>query len=198
MSEYTETLNRIAREEARSHASDIEAATDAAVTRLREETWFADFVDDLVRSAVKSAIHDARSRMSHEAKRPSVSYGESADAAVSSEARGKVYRPVKSNAPRILRAARRATVMNIATDGKVLGEMTGEELLPSAERDFSRGAGYYRVGLLKKRLAEIVPRRKKVKNAVDEDSAQSLWSEIESMDMTPAVAMEPTLSQAGN
>lgn len=164
MSEHSSTIRTVAAEASERNLSDIEAATDDALSQLRSLPWFEAYVDTLVRDAIRREVCEARHRMSTAIKRSAGQYGG----------------PPKVNVGQsnIVKAVATACLFNMPFDGRTLGELKGEELPELAEKERNYSRGYANRASLLERLSSIVPPKKMVQRAVKEETVRDMWDDI--------------------
>lgn len=151
-------LQAIASEEAKKHSDDIDAAVDAAMRRLCKLPNYTDLVDNLVRSAVRHVVSDARHTMNVAMRRSNSEYGGPAKVVAGS------------------------AVNRVASDyyayyigGRTLGTIKGEELTDIAASESERANGHDFNARLCRSLAPLVPKDKTVRQCVKPGKLRTIF-----------------------
>ena len=153
------------------HHNDIPAAVNESEKRIRKLADFPELVDGLVRSAIQDAVYERRHTVNVANKRQAGQYGQP----------GKV----KTGTSQSLGAVKRS-VYQYYIAGRTLGTILGGELRDIAANEDATAAGYTFRAQLCRRLADIVPAEKTVREAVTEKKLRTLFRELGAVQETAA------------
>ena len=147
-----ETILEIVRKEAEAHPDDINAALQSAERRIRKLSEFEDLVNQLVSSAIRHLIHDAREAENRKQRRaaggpPIVNVG---------------------NCDDVLAVCEQKAWMDYFIAGRTLGSITGEELPGIAESERQKASGHSWNAALCKDIAKRVPAERQVREVLTE------------------------------
>jgi len=161
---YPETFMAAAREAAAKHGGDIDQATAVAEAAIRSLPDFADWVNAFVTSAIRELVYDARHQMNVAMKRDTGYYGGPAKVKVGDSADiQKVYQSFYE--------------YHIA--GMQLGMLKGADLEGIAESEAARAEGHAFNARLCKKLREVVPDDKTVREAVPERKLREIFKKVQ-------------------
>ena len=151
----------LCRDAALANPESIETAVDAALVAAAELPEWGNCADALVRRAITEMVGTARHNANVAMRSQSGEYDTRAKV-VAGEAAGKVYRS--------------HYLYLIA--GKTLGQLTGAELLTTAEAEENRASGHIFNAKLCRKLAELTPDDKTVSESVSQRKMQSIWKSL--------------------
>lgn len=146
------------------HPDDTPSAVDWALRRIRALDEFDDLIDTFLKQAIQDLIYDAR----HNENR---------------QIRNASGRPELEPKVDALKSASVHAVSKSQYDyfvaGRTLGSILGSDLRGIAEDEASTGEGYqFRARLLDK-LADVVPAKKTVREAVSKTRLAKIWAAAE-------------------
>lgn len=160
---FSDEVLLVVREANTNNPSNIENATAEALRGVKRLSSYDELVDTLVEHAVQDLVHDARHEVNRIIRQLSGAYSSKPKTLV-------------GDSPAVMRAE--VSVYHYRIAGTSLGEVLGKELLDIAAHEENRANGHIFNTRLCRRLAEIVPNNKKVKNAVKEKQLKMFFSEM--------------------
>lgn len=154
-------IQKIAYEEAKKHADNIDAATDAAVRRVSRLAAYEEYIEDLVRQAIRGRVCDCRHAMNVAMRAENNGFGGPA----------KVTAGVATNSVAM-------SVYTYMIDGRTLGQIRGDELEEIAESEAARAHGHQFNVKLCRKLMDRVAADKLVCECVKEKELRKIFQEI--------------------
>jgi hypothetical protein len=153
----------ITQKAAEKYPRDIDKASENAEKRIRKLPNFGELAADLVRSAIRDLVYDARHNGNTAMKKADGQYG----------GPGKV---TAASSKSVNEAARSVYLYFIA--GRTLGDLMGEELLAVAESEQAHADGHKFNARLCRTLAPMVPKKKRVQDAIKERKLWSIFQQV--------------------
>ena len=155
-----ENVQKVVEDATARYASDIDRATREAMKRIKKLPEYPQLVEMFLEKAVQEMVYDARHIVNVRTKRQAGVYG----------GKGKVRVGDSS-------AVRRVTdsMYNYHIAGTVLGLVIGKDLPTIAESELRIGNGHLHNSRLCYYLSRIVPKDKRVKDAVTEKKLRELF-----------------------
>jgi len=144
--------------------NDVQKAVDWAVRSGQKRKDFDEFAVRLVRRGWQEVICDLRHSITRQIKYSAGEYGGPA-------------KVVSGASASVARASESVYLMHIA--GKTLGEVLKEELKDIAQSERAIGDGHYFNATLCERLAPLVPKGKRVREAVTEKRLWKILQEVQ-------------------
>lgn len=145
------------------HGDDITAAINLAETQIRKMKEFPELVDSLVRGAVQELVYQRRHVANTAARKAAGAYGQAAKVVTgASEAVQEVAR----------------SLYGYYIAGRTLGSVLGSELEEIADSETAVAAGHSFNARLCRKLAQIVPVDKTVREAVSERKLKALFADV--------------------
>ena len=154
-----EVVQRIARRYAEKYPNDIDKAVDMAVVATQKIKSYPKLVDGLVRSALRSYIHDVRHSNNESIRQ------------------GAMPKVISGDSPALERVMMGAYLYSIG--GRSLGDIRGEELLDIAEAEEKRAHGHNFNARLCRRLAAIVAETATVQESIPENKLTKIFREVQ-------------------
>lgn len=155
-------LEHIIQEEADKHANSITAAVNSAVCRVKRLADYPDYVDGLVRKAIRGMIHDYRHAEDVAMRKESREFG--------GEAKVKAGDAVN-------RVAR--SLYSYLIGGVTLGVIKGCQLAKIGAEEAMRAGGHDFNARLCKALEPLVSNHKTVRQCVKESKLRQLFVELQ-------------------
>lgn len=144
---------------ATSYPNDVNAATTAALARIKKLPNYAEVVEELLRDAVQELIYDIRHRKNVQLKKQEAAYGGPSK--------------VPSRSPAVRRVHQSLYEYHIA--GRTLGDIRGAELETIADHESKTADGHRWNAWLCRELARTVPDDKTVRESVSKKKLQALF-----------------------
>jgi hypothetical protein len=159
--EMSQTVIDIIAAAEKRHPEDIEAAVDDAEKRIRKLPDFDDFVNILIREAIRSRVNDCRHGVSRAIRKEMGEYGKPATTVV-------------GESPAVLKVMENLYKYRIA--GTVLGSVYGRDLADISENERVTGQGHLFNAYLTARLQPLVPANKRVRDVVPEKKLKVIFA----------------------
>ena len=180
MIQWPKEILGIFRKASDDNPDDITAAKKAAKRKLERRPDWPDLVERLVDEALLDKIHQMRHRSNCEIKRalnPTLS--SQADPPTPSTPKATTGPPkVVAGRSRIAgKIAQEVNYLNYFVDGRTLGSILGEELPELADQERMMGQEHYAKAALYERLSAIVPKKKRVSQAISNGRLGQLFRE---------------------
>jgi len=161
--DYPKNVLEIVETATRKYPTDIEGAVQQAEKAVRKLPEFDELVEKLVHDSIQGLVYDVRHRLNIQMRQEAGGYGGpakvvSGDSTAANRMEMDLYR------------------YNIA--GTSLGNMKGEELVPTADAERAKGEGCLFNSRLCRRLAAIVPEGKAVRDVVSATKLRSIFMEV--------------------
>jgi hypothetical protein len=163
--DFAESLAQIVADASGKHINDIDAAVDECERRVKRLADYADFINELVRQALRQQIYDSRHRSNTEQRRAAGVYG---GAAKVMAAASEIVQSVASE----------KSLYDYFVAGATLGTLTGQQLRETAESEAAKAEGHKFNADLCSALAAIVPAEKTVKECVKESRLRTIFGGI--------------------
>ena len=178
---FPEEVLTIVKEANTNNPSKPEDATAEALNGVTGLSSYDELVGMLVEQAVKNLIFDDRHLINVRIKNQAGAYN-------------KTSKTVVGDSPAVRRAEISAYLFNVA--GTTLGEVFGKEFLDFADIEDNKAEGHAFNSRLYRRLSDIVPPNKKVKNAITEKKLKALFSELQAVpEKKQEAAEEPNVQK---
>lgn len=162
--QFPQEVRVIVREANTNSPSDIEGATTEALINVKRLSAYDELVDTLVEHAVHDLICDDRHSINTQIKHQSGVYYQTP-------------KTVVGESTAVMRAEFSAYSYRIA--GTSLGEVLGKDLLDIAGVEDNKADGHVFNSTLLRRLSNVVPQNKKVRNAITQKKLKSLFAELQ-------------------
>lgn len=163
MEGYPQQLLAIVREEALKHIQDIDRAVDEALKRWKKSTDYVNWIDAMIRDAMRGLVHGVRHEQNTEIRREAGVYGQPAKVSMSTGAVNRVAQSVLNT---------------YVIGGMVLGQITGAQLKVFARSEQEKADGYAFNAKLCKRLADLVPDAATVAECVTASKVKKIMREV--------------------
>lgn len=163
MESFPESIQQIVAECAAKYKNDIDKAVDQAVSQVQALDDYEDFVDLLVRTAVRGKITDFRHSVSTAIKRAAGEYGGPAKVGTDLSAVNAVARGV----------------FDYFIGGRTLGTITGEELKQIRDSEAEKATGHLFNAGLCEALIPLVQEGKTVRECVAESKVRRIFKTIQ-------------------
>lgn len=157
-----DSILEIAREESEKHAKDIARAVESAEARIKSLPEYKSFVLALVRDAVQHLVYQARHTMNTKIKKDLGEYAGTQKVEHGSRSVSEVYE----------------SVYNYRINGRILGDIEGDELPEIAKGQREIAKGHTTNALLCEHLAKLVPAGFKVRQKVSEAKLRQIFTRI--------------------
>lgn len=162
--QFPDSVLRIAEEAAAKYQDDIDRAAEKAEKDIRSLPDFDGLVEMLLSYAVRNLVHEARHKSNTQIRRITGRYGGPAKVVVGRSA--SVARACES-------------YYSYCVAGKALGSLLGADLEAAAQAENAIAEGHlFRVRLCR-RLREMVPDEKRVRDVVSEKKLRAIFREEE-------------------
>ncbi len=167
--------------EANANNPSAEDAVEEALGGVKALSSYDDFVGTLVESAVQNLVYDGRHYTNTQIKNQAGAYN-------------TTPKTVVGDSPAVKRAE--ISVYLYAIAGTSLGDVLGKDLLDIATHEDNKAEGHVFNSRLLRRLSNVVPTNKKVKNAISQKKLKALFSELQAVPETKQeTAKEPSLEE---
>jgi len=178
---FPEEMIKIVKDANANNPSKPEDATAAALLGITRMSSYDDLVVMLVEQAVKNLIFDERHLINVRIKYQAGAYNTKT-------------KTVVGDSSAVMRAEISAYLYNVA--GTSLGEVLGKDLLDIADIEDNRAEGHVFNSRLLRRLSDVVPDDKKVKNAITDKKLKALFSELQAVPgRKQAAASDPNVDK---
>jgi len=154
-------IRQIVEEETDTHQGDIKAAVQSSISRIRKLPDYQNYVDYFVHQAIQLMVHTRRHHINVNFRRNS----------------GK-YNTVPKTIPGAAVAAVARSVYAYNISGRLLGDILGEELKGISEIELAKASGCAFNAKLCKALIPLVPKGKRVREAVKKARLEKIFSEV--------------------
>ena len=161
---FPEEVRSVIRDADAGNPSDLEQAVDEAERKIRSLMSFDSLVSDLVRSAIQGLIYDMRHAANGKIRYESGNYKQDT-------------KTVVGTSDAVMRAE--SSVYQYRIAGTSLGQLLGKDLIDLATGEENRAEGYIFNARLLRRLSDVVPQNKMVKNAITQKKLKAIFFELQ-------------------
>ena len=161
---YPDRLYRLV-QEAIAQDDSVDDALKRVEKQWRSDKEFGRFVDEMVKDALRHLIQDARHRRISDVKKEAGEYGRPAKIGIATGATSE--------------CAMRCILDEMSIQGRLLGDITGGQLLELARKERKFAAGRLVNARLCELLAPLVPNGKAVRNVVTNEQAMGLLAQAQ-------------------
>jgi len=166
--EVPEQVLAIVRKAIEAYPDNISNTAEIAEKDIRKLKDFPKFVDTLVREAIRERIYDMRCQMNKELR------GLDPNMEKNTAGPSKV---VVGDSQTVRRAA--LSVYHFFIAGRTLGSFFGRELLEVANNERSKSEGHDCNARLIESLVKLIPRNKRVRDAISEAKLRNLFRQCQ-------------------
>jgi hypothetical protein len=179
--EASERVLEIVAESSAKYADDVTKAIDDAERKVRKLPEFPSLVSNMVRGYIQDLVYDARHATKRQMKKEHGQYGGPSKVIVGSS--------------KIVNEVSLSSLYQLPMDGTILGLIFGSDLVGIAEREQSKADGHDFNARLCLRLAPLVPKNKRVQEAVTEKVLKTLYDQVVKGEASPRPKRKATGSQ---
>ena len=162
--QFPKEVMGIVREANTNSPSIIEHATAEALAGVKSLSSYEELVDTLIEHAIHDLVCDDRHSINTRIKHQSGVYY-------------KTPKTVVGDSDAVMRAE--FSVYSYRIAGTSLGEVLGKDLIDIAGIEDNKADGHFFNSLLLRRLSNVVPQNKKVKNGITQKKLKALFAELQ-------------------
>ena len=155
---------------------DVRKAIDWAARAIRGLPEYETFVSQLVYGAIENCVYEARHKANCAMRQQLGDYS-------------KPPKVVSGSDEAVARVA--AAVYTYRIAGTVLGLLTGAELPALADTEAARAGGHAFNAALCRRLAQIVPEKKTVRDSISEKKLREIFQSVQAGEATSVTELTP-------
>lgn len=176
MTDYPETLRSIIKAAAVEHQESIDDAVDSAFKQIEKLDDYSEWIEKMVRQAIREMIHQARHETNTDFRRSNGEFGGPAKVGTATGAANRV--------------AAMCLLDSYAIGGTSLGSILGSELPAIRDSQITKGRGCFFNAALCSALIPLVADDKSVRECVTEKKARQIFKAAQSKSMVNAAGMK--------